>query len=73
MRIMTHIIFLKSMEKCFSYEGETICRATLKEGLKRIARKVWMNITQEYLASFYESMPRQMQAVVDAQGGHTKN
>ena len=61
------------MEKCFSYEEETICRATLKEGLKRIVRKVWINITQEYLASFYESMPRQMQAVVDAQGGHTKN
>ena len=48
-------------------------RATLKEGLKRIARKVWNNITQEYLASLYESKPRQMQAVVDAQGGHTKN
>ena len=61
------------MEKCFSYEGETICRATLKEELKRIALKVWMNITQEYLASFYESMPCQMQAVVDVQGGHTKN
>ena len=61
------------MEKCFSYEGETICRATLKEELKRIALKVWMNITQEYLASLYESMPHQMQAVVDAQGGHMKN
>ena len=37
-----------------------------------IAQKVWDNITPAYLQSLYESMPRRMQAVVDAQGGHTK-
>ena len=47
-------------------------RATSIAGLKRIAKKVWDNITPEYLQSLYESMPRRMQAVVDAQGGHTK-
>ena len=47
-------------------------RATLIAGLKRIAQKVWDNITPAYLQSLYESMPRRMQAVVDAQGGHTK-
>ena len=47
-------------------------RATSIAGLKRIAQKVWNNITLAYLQSLYESMPRRMQAVVDAQGGHTK-
>ena len=47
-------------------------RATSIAGLKRIAQKVWDNITPAYLQSLYESMPRRMQAVVDAQGGHTK-
>ena len=47
-------------------------RATSIAGLKRIAKKVWDNITPEYLQSLYESMPRRMQAVVNAQGGHTK-
>ena len=39
---------------------------------KNIAQKVWNNITPEYLRSLYESMLQRMQAVVDAQGGHTK-
>jgi len=39
---------------------------------KKIVQKVWNNITPDYLQSLYESMPRRMQAVVDAQGGHTK-
>ena len=39
---------------------------------KNIAQKVWNNITPEYLQSLYESMLQRMQAVVDAQGGHTK-
>ena len=34
--------------------------------------KVWEKITPSYLKSLYESMPRRMKAVVDAQGGHTK-
>ena len=42
------------------------------DGLKKIARKVWMGITQDYLENLYQSMPRQMQAVIAAKGGHTK-
>ena len=43
-------------------------RATSIAGLKRIALKVWKNITPAYLRSLYESMPRRMKAVVDANG-----
>ena len=46
--------------------------ATSKEGIKKIARKVWRQVTPAYLETLYESMPRRMQAVVEAQGGHTK-
>ena len=45
--------------------------AGLKVNVK-VKLKVWNKITPAYLQSLYESMPRQMQAVVDAQGGHTK-
>ena len=41
-------------------------------GLKRIAIKVWNQVTPEYLRTLYESMPRRMNAVIEAQGGHTK-
>ena len=51
---------------------QSVERATSMAGLKRIARKVWRGITPSYLKSLYESMPRRMQAVVDAQGAHTK-
>ena len=47
-------------------------RATSAVGLKKIASKVWEKITPSYLKSLYESMPRRMKAIVDAQGGHTK-
>ena len=47
-------------------------RATSKEGIKKVARKVWRAITPEYLNSLYESMPRRMAAVIAAEGGHTK-
>ena len=39
---------------------------------KKIAQKVWNNITPDYLQSLYKSMPRRIQAVVDTKGGHTK-
>ena len=48
-------------------------QATSIAGLKRIAQKVWDNITPAYHQSLYKSMPRRMQAVVDAQGGHKKD
>ena len=47
-------------------------RATSVSGLKRIAQKVWGKVSRDYLEKLYESMPRRMQAVIDAQGGHTK-
>ena len=47
-------------------------RATSKEVIKKVARKVWRAITPEYLNSLYESMPRRMAAVIVAEEGHTK-
>ena len=40
--------------------------------IKKIAQKVWRQVTPTYLETLYESMPRRMQAVVEAQGSHTK-
>ena len=40
--------------------------------VEKIARKVWRQVTPDYLEKLYESMPRQMEAVIQAQGGHTK-
>ena len=39
---------------------------------KKIAQKVWNNITPDYLQSLYKSMPQRIHAVVNAEGGHTK-
>ena len=46
-------------------------RTVLMEGLKKIAHKVWRADTAEYLHKLYASMLQRMQAVCDAQGGHT--
>ena len=46
--------------------------ATSIGGLKRIALKVWRQVTPSYLEALYESMPARMQAVIAQQGGHTK-
>ena len=43
-----------------------------QKGIKKIAQKVWRQVTPTYLEMLYESMPRRMQAVIEAQGGHTK-
>jgi transposase len=41
--------------------------------LKQIISDIWNNeITQNYLKSLFMSMPRRLQAVIDANGGHTK-
>ena len=32
----------------------------------------WHNIEDDYIVSLYESMPRRVQALLDAKGGHTK-
>ena len=47
-------------------------RATSIDGLKKIGLKVWRQINPAYLKKLYESMPQRMQAVVNAEGGHTK-
>ena len=46
--------------------------ATLIPGLKKIACRVWRQVTREYIHTLYESMPRQMAAVSQARGGHTR-
>ena len=40
--------------------------------IKKTTQKIWRQVTPEYLESLYQSMPRHMQAVVDAQRGHTR-
>ena len=47
-------------------------RGTSKEGIMKIVQKVRRQVTPKYLESLYQSMPRRMQAVVDAQGAHTR-
>ena len=47
-------------------------RATSIAGLKKIAQKVWRGITPEYLRQLYQSMPRRMQAIINARGAHTR-
>ena len=39
---------------------------------KKVALKVWKQMTLEYLEKPYEPMPRQMAAVIEANGGPTK-
>ena len=38
---------------------------------KKIALKIWRQITPTYLKRLYESMPQRLQAVVNGEGGHT--
>ena len=47
-------------------------RATSAADLQKIAVRTWNQITPSYLESLYQSMPRRLQAIIDAQGGHTK-
>ena len=41
-------------------------KTTSKVGLKKIAHKVWNNITPKYLQTLYKSIPQCVQAAVDA-------
>ena len=54
--------FLQSKEQAMS-----------EAALKMCSLKVRRKITPFYLKFLYETMPRRMKAVVDAQGGHTKH
>jgi hypothetical protein len=40
--------------------------------LQEIVREAWESITTEDLRELIESMPARCQAVIDAEGGHTK-
>ena len=48
------------------------CKLVIKIRAEKIAWKNLISIPPEYLNSLYKSMPGEMQAMVDAQGGHTK-
>lgn len=48
-------------------------RPSSKDELIEIIKKVWnTDITAEYLRTLVESMPRRIQAVLTAKGGHIK-
>ena len=47
-------------------------QATSMAGLKKIAQKVWKNLKPDYVERLYASLPKQMEAVILAGGGHTK-
>ena len=36
------------------------------------AKKEWWQVSVKYLEKLYESLPRRMEAVIAAGGGHTK-
>ena len=46
--------------------------ATSMAGLKKIARKVWRQVSAEYLEKLYELLPRRMEATIAEGGSHTK-
>ena len=47
-------------------------RTTSIEGLKKIVGKVWWQVSAEYLEKLYESLLKQMEAVIFSGGSHTK-
>ena len=42
------------------------------EQLRTIVREAWDSIPEDFLRELIESMPDRCQAVIDAEGGHTK-
>ena len=40
--------------------------------LRKIVQEAWDAITETFLRELVETMPARCQAVIDAQGGHTK-
>jgi hypothetical protein len=43
-----------------------------RQELKRQVQEAWESIEPAYLLALIESMPKRIQAVIDAEGGHTK-
>lgn len=49
-------------------KGDVTNRDKLFEALE----KAWMNINPQHIRNLVESMPRRLQSVIEAKGGHTK-
>ena len=43
-----------------------------EEGIKKIVKMVWSDITPEYLKKLYKILPGRMTAVIHPKGAHTK-
>ena len=60
--------------------GETICSSsydeggdeTAKEALAEALREIWESVLESLLESLYTSMPRQVAAVIKAEGWYTR-
>ena len=61
-----------SYNNSFSRYSRKMGRGSSAKGMKKVVRRVWRGITTQYLQIVYESMPRRMEAVIAAGGGHTK-
>ncbi|KAK7605096.1 hypothetical protein V9T40_006954 [Parthenolecanium corni] len=48
------------------------CKISNKENLKRVLRTAWSKICPRVTAALVDSMPRRLQAIIDAKGMHTK-
>ena len=50
------------------------CKFTAKTEQELVieARKAWNSLNTETLSSLFSSMPKQIEAVIAAKGGHTK-
>ena len=45
---------------------------TSKKEMWELIQKAWSEVTIEEITNLFESMPRRMEAVIKAKGGHTK-
>ena len=61
---------LRGIGKQLGYAHSTI--ATSIPDLKKIVRRIWRQVTPEYIHTLYESMSRCMAAVIQAGGAHAK-
>ena len=43
-----------------------------KEGMKAAIEEEWQRITEDVLLSYIDSIPRRIEAIITAEGGHTK-
>ena len=50
---------------------EKVLSTTLK-GLSQTVKNIWQGIPQEVISNLISSMPRRIEAVIKAKGGHTQ-